>query len=1454
MGHDCWLKCFSFDLQGVRSDKLRSTKQHHTLFTIASEEPSIRSSRLTMMPASVFDNKHGSGAINNVPTPMALNTQSAHLNQPEGMQQATTPQATQNMSENGELWSLSESSPGQPAMARPEAELPPAGRFRRPPASSTSRGRTRLTMRSPSTNGKRGATPSRLSPPARRPPARMASPAVEKVKIEKHRVVRPELSPGTAGPNIVDSRIAALEQQQAFDHTYLEQLAAAVRSLYEAQEWERLRRGEVDDQSVLMDMNLRHELAVQREALQDMHKKVPEMASHGMQTLVGVMDEKIATIQKAIDLMHGKGERVENYLNKLHEDRPREGQAVADLVNSQVSQVKEMVSRFEPPRGDHLHPASIPFTQLMSNALKEMQDKVATHETTLKYATETLMQHADYEERIVATESQILKIINWVESGYAEQGKSEAQKATGFSMCNAYGAGIATAAQQAGTGTGTSGCHGHTPTGSWASWTGSGAGGAPPPGIHGAGAAGSSGDGGSGAAGGSDITNTLQRITGGNGRCHCMCVEALIKDVGKIKQGLEDPLFHRGWRTAPGKRDFPPERDHDQQARQGGGAERPALPLELRGPFGALNFKERALFDEKISMTGDYSFNGLKGGINWKGKVERYFISRIPVLMNVLEWAEKEELYEITPAKFEEATRGTLDSTQVQAINAAMWGFLSGAVSGTAETMFKGAAKLNGLDAWRRLVRYIDHGRAMRLETLRREVKMIHLKPIASLEKVEEGVAEFENVLNEYVQVGGTPISNDEKKSDLLAVLPAELRETLLWRATDAGSFEDFRDMVLTQCGKILMNRKKLHVHNVDHEKQQDEADEDEEGFPDLSTPEGIIAAISRLHRNGGKFQRRSSGGSGAAGGTRAEPPRARKCANCSEIHEGRCTKAVVAQADRKCWTCGKKGCRASTCPDKKVSNNRKLQAIEDGKTNSSINGFFVVDEEGFQTVDRGNRRTRPTPSQPCLGDFLSRNSFEALTPAASGDALASLPATGRPGYPRAARPGAGTKAKTPPPRPGEVAYMKEHSGPSADGSTGTAGGSSPDIKRASHNCPSGAIRRAIAEAQQAADGTGASGTKSITSTSIHRFCPTGLQDFQTPPMVDFVNKNEKVIPGRHEQGGEVRTDNTTDKRWSGREGPRMPCSGQCRETRSRPMSITSLQNAQKYAKDKNDLPNPESTPSKDTTGTGERATPRERPAETGGPRSAMPRERPAETGGQLNDDTSELKPDVPESDIHRLFAKRDVSEGPSDRARISESEAKVSVPRGHEADQERSSKRTLRGSPEGAESPTAAISCVMEEEEEPLIASAVEKVKIQVAMDSAAVDNVVHPSFLPGDAEPAPNRTGRHFVGAQGGHIEKYGSVDTKLETDLGAIGCHWQLADVTRPLHSVAKVTGPEDHPTGKQDVLFTNKKCVVVPPGVVEKMLKTVKPVVEYARTGNLYIADMEMSSFPRQGQAV
>ena len=153
--------------------------------------------------------------------------------------------------------------------------------------------------------------------------------------------------------------------------------------------------------------------------------------------------------------------------------------------------------------------------------------------------------------------------------------------------------------------------------------------------------------------------------------------------------------------------------------------------------------------------------------------------------------------------------------------------------------------------------------------------------------------------------------------------------------------------------------------------------------------------------------------------------------------------------------------------------------------------------------------------------------------------------------------------------------------------------------------------------------------------------------------------------------------------------------------------------------------------------------------------------------------------------------------------------------------------------------------------EDEELIAAVAERVPIRPAMDSGAVANVIHPKNIPADVEMTPNTSGRHFSGANNARIERYGTCKTRLESEHGAVGCDWDLADVSRPLHSVSQVTGPEGGPS-KTDVLFNNRLCVVVPPGIVDEILKKVKPLAQYNREGNLYLADMTMSAFGRQGQ--
>ena len=159
-------------------------------------------------------------------------------------------------------------------------------------------------------------------------------------------------------------------------------------------------------------------------------------------------------------------------------------------------------------------------------------------------------------------------------------------------------------------------------------------------------------------------------------------------------------------------------------------------------------------------------------------------------------------------------------------------------------------------------------------------------------------------------------------------------------------------------------------------------------------------------------------------------------------------------------------------------------------------------------------------------------------------------------------------------------------------------------------------------------------------------------------------------------------------------------------------------------------------------------------------------------------------------------------------------------------------------------------IGLIEEDEGEIMAATRPKVVTIKAAMDSGAVRNTISPDDLPDGVEPAGNPSGRDFVGANGSNIKRYGPCRTLLDGQFGAVGCDWETADVTRPLHSVSQVTGPADDPL-KQDVLFTNRKCVVVPPGVVEEILKKVKPIVQHNREGNLYLAEMRMSSFPRQG---
>ena len=130
--------------------------------------------------------------------------------------------------------------------------------------------------------------------------------------------------------------------------------------------------------------------------------------------------------------------------------------------------------------------------------------------------------------------------------------------------------------------------------------------------------------------------------------------------------------------------------------------------------------------------------------------------------------------------------------------------------------MFKRAGRdvgeMDGIDAWRRLIRHIDHGLPLRLDDLRHEMKVMHLKPMKALADVEQGVAQSENSIDESIQAGGAAPSDKETKDDLLRMLSGTMQLDLRWRASKVEvGFSEFRGHVVAQCARV-MNIQKPHM------------------------------------------------------------------------------------------------------------------------------------------------------------------------------------------------------------------------------------------------------------------------------------------------------------------------------------------------------------------------------------------------------------------------------------------------------------------------------------------------------------------------------------------------------------------------------------------------------------------------------------------------------------------
>ena len=95
--------------------------------------------------------------------------------------------------------------------------------------------------------------------------------------------------------------------------------------------------------------------------------------------------------------------------------------------------------------------------------------------------------------------------------------------------------------------------------------------------------------------------------------------------------------------------------------------------MALLGSLGFVGYKDRLMFDDKLTMDADFKFDGVSHGSAGKTKMERYMVYKAPVLKELLEWSEAQDGDYINNNVVVKACAAKLSEEQATAVNSQIW-------------------------------------------------------------------------------------------------------------------------------------------------------------------------------------------------------------------------------------------------------------------------------------------------------------------------------------------------------------------------------------------------------------------------------------------------------------------------------------------------------------------------------------------------------------------------------------------------------------------------------------------------------------------------------------------------------------------------------------------------------------------------------------------------------------
>ena len=349
------------------------------------------------------------------------------------------------------------------------------------------------------------------------------------------------------------------------------------------------------------------------------------------------------------------------------------------------------------------------------------------------------------------------------------------------------------------------------------------------------------------------------------------------------------------------------------------------------------------VFEEKTARDKAYQYDGSagRGGSSWRSDTFDYFVAKLPEAGPWLQWAEKQGPREITIGMLQDIKAGGHLMTELDPVvlSHLVWAFLHHCLTGAARQVFKNTTRQDGLNLWRQLTLEINS----RTECVRHRLRNKCQQPpqAANNRQVWQCLANWESLYNEYLDAGGSFMDFEDRRGQILQILPRDLRRDLFRRLNEFNSIGAVNECLRGQLELEKdwseldqANSKAKAVALMENDLVDTDDGEPEEhdmeallALTSSSTTEEILAVQQRFKRFASRAgrQARPPARGGPAGRSGSKPGAARlpgttgptKCVNCGKTSHttARCPEPKRDPKERPCFNCGKVGHMKSQCP-----------------------------------------------------------------------------------------------------------------------------------------------------------------------------------------------------------------------------------------------------------------------------------------------------------------------------------------------------------------------------------------------------------------------------------------------------------------------------------------------------------------------------------------------------------